>query len=100
MAAMHKFQTEQAIESEKRHAAELEFLQKRDQFYELEKTVDEHIADSVRHAETAIQEAQDELDQVKSLINAQMVLLDKLALEREAINPADTEKIAESLAKS
>ena len=29
-----------------------------------------------------------------------MVLLDKLALEREAINPADTEKIAESLAKS
>jgi len=57
MEAMRQFQLEQAIESEKRQAAEAQFVQKRDKFYELEKKVDEHISDAVRHAEAAIQTA-------------------------------------------
>jgi len=32
-------------------------VQARDKFYELEKKVDEHISDAIRHAEAAIQTA-------------------------------------------
>ena len=100
MEAMRQFQLEQAIESEKRQAAEAQFVQKRDKFYELEKKVDEHISDAVRHAEAAIQTAQDEMNHVKSLINAQKELLGQLAVEKESIDPTDLQKIAESDAKA
>ena len=100
MEAMRQFHLEQAIESEKRQAAEAQFLQKRDKFYELEKKVDEHISDAVRHAEAAIQMASDELSHVKSLINAQKALLGQLAVEKESIDPTDLQKIAESNAKA
>jgi len=57
MEAMRQFEHELAIESEKRQAAEALFVQTRDKFYELEKKVDEHISDAIRHAEAAIQTA-------------------------------------------